>query len=118
MGTQEALRHRLREERQAIQMRLARMVHQVMNGFSEGQHLSHGDSRDVLEQAEDRLVREQNTRLCKFLTARLKTLDQAWESLQGGTYGSCRLCGRQIPQRRLQALPAATFCVPCQEVVE
>lgn len=118
MDRQEVFRHRLQEERQAIQLRLARMVRQTVNGFSDGYHLSHDHSRGVLKQVDDGLVREQDARLYELLTARLKTLDQAWQSLQEGTYGTCRLCGGQIPQRRLQAVPAATFCVPCKEVVE
>lgn len=32
-----------------------------------------------------------------------------------GTYGRCEACGREIPARRLQAVPAAVYCITCQE---
>jgi DnaK suppressor protein len=43
----------------------------------------------------------------------LAELDQALERAQNGTYGNCESCGRAIGQERLEAQPAATFCVPC-----
>ncbi|MET7820829.1 TraR/DksA family transcriptional regulator [Micromonospora zamorensis] len=32
-----------------------------------------------------------------------------------GTYGACQKCGQNIPAERLEVLPHARFCVPCQE---
>jgi DnaK suppressor protein len=43
----------------------------------------------------------------------LAELDQALERAQNGTYGNCESCGQTIGQERLEAQPAATFCVPC-----
>ncbi len=35
-----------------------------------------------------------------------------------GSYGSCIECGEEIPQRRLELIPAALRCVACQSQVE
>ncbi len=118
MGKKEALARRLTAERQAIRMRLRRMAHQTMNRFSEGQSVSHSNSPDVLERARQGLLKEQEARTCEILTSRFKALDQAWKKLQRGTYGVCRLCGNDIPRKRLEAIPAATFCVSCQAMME
>lgn len=32
-----------------------------------------------------------------------------------GRYGNCDKCGVPIPQERLQLLPHARFCMPCQQ---
>jgi DnaK suppressor protein len=45
-------------------------------------------------------------------------LAEALEQVREGTYGLCRACGERIPRRRLEVLPTATLCVPCQEQCE
>jgi DnaK suppressor protein len=45
---------------------------------------------------------------------RLRQLDRAETALQEGTYGTCRICGDQIPEERLEALPTTTLCVSCK----
>ncbi len=50
--------------------------------------------------------------------AELKLLQTARKRLQDGTYGDCADCGTAIPIARLQAQPAASRCVPCQEALE
>ena len=49
------------------------------------------------------------------LADKSRALAEALERVRDGTYGICRECGYRIPRRRLQALPTATLCVPCQE---
>lgn len=34
-----------------------------------------------------------------------------------GTYGSCERCGFGIPAARLEIMPQARFCVPCQRIL-
>jgi len=38
---------------------------------------------------------------------------RALEKLDDGTYGLCDLCGRLIPEERLEARPASVRCVRC-----
>lgn len=49
---------------------------------------------------------------------RLSRIDEALERMEDGTYGICAHCGRDIPYQRLQAEPAAEFCIACQEKAE
>ncbi|MET8122550.1 TraR/DksA C4-type zinc finger protein [Micromonospora sp. NPDC005189] len=39
----------------------------------------------------------------------------ALSRIADGTYGACEKCRQNIPAERLEALPHARFCVPCQE---
>jgi DnaK suppressor protein len=51
----------------------------------------------------------------KRLADKGQALAEALGQIREGTYGLCRVCGERIPRRRLEVLPTATLCVPCQE---
>ncbi len=42
----------------------------------------------------------------------------ALEAIEDGTYGVCERCEQAIPRRRLDAVPWARLCVPCQSAEE
>lgn len=42
-------------------------------------------------------------------------IGEALRRIDEGSYGSCARCGGQIPPERLEVLPHARFCVPCQQ---
>lgn len=53
-----------------------------------------------------------------MLAATRRSLEQitgALRRIAEGTYGLCEKCGTAIPVERLEVLPHARFCVPCQE---
>ena len=60
----------------------------------------------------------------EFISLRLNNLDygqlrlvnEALDRLNSGDYGTCLRCEEPIPAKRLQALPWARYCVPCQEL--
>jgi RNA polymerase-binding transcription factor DksA len=41
---------------------------------------------------------------------------QALRRLAEGSYGTCERCAAAIPVERLEILPHARFCVPCQRL--
>lgn len=45
-------------------------------------------------------------------------IDQALLRLDEGAYGVCARCGQAISERRLEALPTARHCAPCQSALE
>lgn len=46
----------------------------------------------------------------------IAALDRARSRLDAGTYGRCLVCGTEIPDLRLEALPAAETCLTCAGV--
>jgi len=53
-----------------------------------------------------------------LLAATRQSLEQitgALRRIADGTYGRCERCGTEIPAERLEALPHARLCVPCQQ---
>jgi DnaK suppressor protein len=61
----------------------------------------------------------------EFVSLRLNSLDygqlrlveEALDRVQSGDFGVCLACEQPIPSKRLQALPWARYCVPCQEAI-
>src|ERR1022692_1289061 len=61
----------------------------------------------------------------EFVSLRLNSLDyvqlrlveEALDRIQSGDFGVCLACEQPIPSKRLQALPWARYCVPCQEAI-
>jgi DnaK suppressor protein len=47
------------------------------------------------------------------LAASLAAVQAALQRITDGTYGLCLRCGRKIGRERLEARPAADFCIDC-----
>ncbi|GAA2372876.1 hypothetical protein Cme02nite_01430 [Catellatospora methionotrophica] len=74
-----------------------------------------GDAADagtlVVESAEQAM-------LTAALSEQLEKLQTALSRLEAGTFGVCARCGQQVPVIRLEVMPWATHCVPCQSALE
>ncbi|OHA21260.1 MAG: hypothetical protein A2849_00500 [Candidatus Taylorbacteria bacterium RIFCSPHIGHO2_01_FULL_51_15] len=53
---------------------------------------------------------EENVAIVRQLELRLAEIQNALERVQGGTYGTCSVCGKEIETARLEANPAAATC--------
>ena len=42
-------------------------------------------------------------------------IDAALARIKNGNYGLCAICGAEIPEKRLAALPYVTTCIACAE---
>jgi DnaK suppressor protein len=49
---------------------------------------------------------------------KLASIQSALDRLARGEFGICEKCEEEIPLKRLQAVPWASYCVPCQERME
>jgi RNA polymerase-binding transcription factor DksA len=46
---------------------------------------------------------------------KLRQIEVALDHISRGQFGLCQECGIAITRRRLEAIPWAAYCVPCQE---
>ena len=53
----------------------------------------------------------ENKVLASQLRADLEDVERALAKLEAGTYGTCETCGEPISPARLEAMPAARFCI-------
>jgi DnaK suppressor protein len=49
---------------------------------------------------------------------RLRFIQEAIKNIDRGQYGECTSCGKDINEKRLEAVPWATTCLHCQEKTE
>ena len=51
--------------------------------------------------------------LANTLRETLAEVEHALGKMDDGTYGTCESCGKPIAAPRLEAMPAARFCIDC-----
>ena len=51
--------------------------------------------------------------LAGTLSETLRDIEDALAKFDAGTYGECERCGNDIGEARLEAMPAARFCITC-----
>ncbi|MDA8234309.1 MAG: TraR/DksA C4-type zinc finger protein [Clostridia bacterium] len=62
--------------------------------------------------------RSKDTALRQSENIHLQKIDDALVKIDQGTYGSCSMCGQEIPLERLEAFPATTVCIDCKKKEE
>src|SRR5216683_3663297 len=48
----------------------------------------------------------------------LRNVRAALRRIQEGSFGTCQECDQDIHPKRLAAVPWATFCIRCQEIID
>ena len=73
---------------------------------------------DLADQAANAYTKEFLLSLGDAERRLLRQVDVALDKIRLRTYGKCEKCGEEIAIRRLEALPFAEYCIPCQEEEE
>ena len=97
-------RRALHDERERLLAELAETIQAPgpMTYGSQAAAASH-----VFEQQRDLALRDRANQ-------HLALVDAALARLDAGTWGTCRRCGEEIADERLEALPWAELCIDCQ----
>lgn len=61
---------------------------------------------------------EKDASIIESVKASLEDVDAAAARLKEGTYGQCQRCGKPIADDRLEAMPAARYCLEHQSEAE
>ncbi|HUH07192.1 MAG TPA: TraR/DksA C4-type zinc finger protein, partial [Egibacteraceae bacterium] len=62
--------------------------------------------------------REVDLSMVEHAEAELREIDEAFQRLERGGYGTCQECGRLIPDNRLEVVPATHYCIDHQQQSE
>ncbi len=62
--------------------------------------------------------REKDLSILEQVEAELADVEHALRRLDEGTYGTFEVCGKPIPEERLEAMPATRFCLEHQAEAE
>ncbi len=69
----------------------------------------------MADQGTATFVRELDMTLEDNVRELLAQVERALARIDAGTYGECQRCGAFISESRLEAVPAAEFCIACKE---
>ena len=115
---QEAARQHLTDERERLESVRAEYadLHNISEQASLGE-LSNLDQHQA-DIGTETFDRERDLSLLEQVEAELADVEHALERLEEGTYGTCEACGKPIGDERLEAVPAARFCLEDQDKAE
>ena len=108
--------HRFRGELEQIRGRLQRTIdHHDIGGASlteaTGELLSGSQDNHLADTASETYERELDEGLEEDAREQLHQIEKALKRIEDGTYGTCEICGKEIPLDRLEAVPWTTLCI-------
>ncbi len=83
-----------------------------------GRESDEGGTQDLADKASSSYTKEFLYSLSNTERSILEEVEDALERLDGGEFGTCEECAEKISRKRLDAVPWARYCVPCQERLE
>lgn len=110
----QSLKHfqeKLLEQRRQLQQTMSTTVEQGRATFTE-------ETQDVADQAVSSYQREMLFSQGSKGHAQLRSVAQALQRIEEGSFGECTHCGNEIGPKRLEAMPSTPYCIECQEKVE
>ena len=108
------------QDRKRIEKRLLKLreeLNRLIRG-EEGESETARESRDEIDQASESIELEFGSLIADNTRASLEQVNSALERIRTGEYGTCQECGKAIPDKRLDALPFALYCLGCQQALE
>jgi DnaK suppressor protein len=113
MNPEQARERLLAEGDRLIQVRDAATRLSTSATEADQRELSSSDQHPA-EQATETLERELDLGVLQSVESELVDVQAALQRLDAGTYGICEVCGEPIAEGRLEAMPAARYCVEDQ----
>ena len=74
--------------------------------------------QDLADKAASAYSKELNFSLSDAERNLLMLIEEAFNRIKDGSYGTCTNCSAVIGEKRLQAVPWTPFCIDCQELQE
>jgi RNA polymerase-binding protein DksA len=103
-------RELLENERARLQHAMG-AVHHDGSLLEETGDLAIGSGDHLADSASETYMRELDEGLEENAEHVLAEIEAALARIDAGTYGFCAVCGRQIDEERLEAIPYATLCI-------
>jgi DnaK suppressor protein len=91
---------------------------ELLSGSSAREEILIEHAADEFDRLQHQLNREVAIRKLDRESALLKHVEAALTRIEEDAFGICLRCEEDIPQKRLNAVPWAAYCVSCQEEVD
>jgi len=111
---------RLEHYRTVLLEQLRQQTETVRGNQSDALEMAAADDgvKDVADQSVKDVSQEIEYRLSERASQVVADIDQALLRIDEGSYGTCARCGKEIPERRLDAVPTARYDAECQSLLE
>ena len=76
-----------------------------------GELMSSSSDNHLADTATETYERELDEGLEEDAERQLREVETALDRIENGTYGRCEVCGLEIPEERLEAIPWTTMCI-------
>lgn len=104
----------LEKYRQALEQKRK----ELLTGSSDREDILIENAAEEFDRLQQQLNREVAIRNLDRESTMLKNVQAALARFDNGTFGVCLRCDEDIPEKRLNALPWAAYCVKCQEIMD
>ncbi|MDP1805911.1 MAG: TraR/DksA C4-type zinc finger protein [Acidimicrobiales bacterium] len=113
-------RQRLADERARLDGVKSTFDDEGLGDQSESESLGELSSYDQhqADTGTETFEREKDLSILEQVEAELADVEHALRRLDDGTYGTCEVCGKAIPDERLEAMPATRLCLEHQAEAE
>jgi RNA polymerase-binding transcription factor DksA len=113
-------RRRLRDELDRLELVRAALAAEGIDGERADESIGEISSIDQhpADVATETFERERGLTLLEDVDGEIADVRRALVRVGRGLYGRCDVCGGQIPDERLAAVPATRFCLDHQEIAE
>lgn len=103
----------MKEETLETIERLRQTAYETNYREASGDHA--GYTSHMADQGTDAMEREKAFLFLSREEKFLRQIEDALQRIKLGEYGICRVCGEEIDERRLEAVPTTRICVECKQ---
>ncbi len=103
---------------QALQEKIVREIDRKEDSLHDEIETAQPGDDDQADVADAIYERGKTLSLINNLRERLLNVEHAIQRVEDGTYGTCEMCGVEIPEARLELIPEAALCVNCASKME
>ncbi|HOJ49597.1 MAG TPA: TraR/DksA C4-type zinc finger protein [Spirochaetota bacterium] len=111
------MKHLSKEQLNLLKELLIKEKQEILDEFIDEENIINNSAQyveDVGEQAFDSIDKNILIKLSEKNRKKLKSIEEALEAIDKGTYGICG-CGKEISFERLEILPYTKYCKECSK---
>jgi len=94
------------------------IINKLSRFITESKEMETNVAQDAVDKAETSYTKEFLLSLSDADRELLNQIDDALKRLERNEFGRCQICGAEISQKRLAAIPWTPYCISCQEKAE
>lgn len=107
-----------KEKLEGVRRALEAKRKELQAGSSDREEILIENAAEEFDRLQQQLNREVAIRNLDRESRLLKEVEKALDRAADGTLGICLRCEEEIPEKRLNAVPWAAYCIGCQETID